>query len=103
MSKLGMLAAGAVGYVLGARAGRERYDQIAYQAQRLWTNPKVQQVASEAQDRAREAAPIVAEKAVDAAKQAAGAAVSAVKRDSGSDTSDASAAEARNGRRVSTS
>jgi hypothetical protein len=94
MSKLGMLAAGAVGYVLGARAGRERYDQIVYQAQRFWTNPTVQKAASEAQERARDAAPIVAEKVGDAAKSAAGAAggaaksaagaaVSAVKRDSG--------------------
>ena len=80
MSKLGMLAAGAVGYVLGARAGRERYDQIAYQAQRFWTSPKVQRVASEAQVRVREAAP-------DAAKTAAGAAVSVVKRDDGDDDS----------------
>jgi hypothetical protein len=78
MSKLGMLAAGAVGYVLGARAGRERYEQIAYQAQRLWTNPTVQRAASQAQDRAREAAPVVAEKVGGAAKHAAGAAVSAV-------------------------
>ena len=54
MSKLGLLAAGAVGYVLGARAGRERYDQIVEQAQRLWANPKVQRAASQAQDRARE-------------------------------------------------
>jgi hypothetical protein len=86
MSKLGMLAAGAVGYVLGARAGRERYEQIAYQAQRFWTNPKVQQAASQAQDKAKglakDAAPVVAEKVTDAAKHAAGAAVSAVKRDS---------------------
>ena len=29
MSKLSLLAAAAVGYVLGARAGRQRYDQIA--------------------------------------------------------------------------
>jgi hypothetical protein len=90
MSKLGMLAAGAVGYVLGARAGRERYDQIVYQAQRLWTNPKVQRAAGEAQERAREVAPVVAEKVGDAAKHAAGAAVSAVTRSSGDDESDAS-------------
>jgi hypothetical protein len=87
MSKLGMLAAGAVGYVLGARAGRERYDQIVYQAQRFWTNPTVQKAATEAQERAREAAPVVAEKVGDAAKNAAGAAVSAVKRDGGDDES----------------
>ena len=43
MKKLMLLGAGAVGYVLGARAGRERYDQIAEQAQKLRTNPKVQE------------------------------------------------------------
>jgi hypothetical protein len=85
MSKLGMLAAGAVGYVLGARAGRERYEQIVYQAQRFWTSPSVQRAATGAQQRAKEAVPVVAEKVGDAAKQAAGAAVSAVKRDSGED------------------
>jgi hypothetical protein len=89
MSKLGMLAAGAAGYVLGARAGRERYDQIVYQAQRFWTSPTVQKAATGAQERAREAAPVVAEKVGGAAKQAAGAAVSAVKRggDDGADNS----------------
>jgi hypothetical protein len=95
MSKFGMLAAGAVGYVLGARAGRERYDQIMYQAQRFWTNPKVQRAASEAQERAREVAPVVAEKVGDAAKHAAGAAVSAVTRSSDDDGGDASATAAR--------
>lgn len=35
MSKLTILAAGAVGYVLGAKAGRERYDQITKQAQKI--------------------------------------------------------------------
>lgn len=70
MSKLGLLTAGAVGYVLGARAGRERYEQIAFQAQRLWTNPKVQQGVSDAQDLAREKAPVVGEKIVETAKHA---------------------------------
>jgi hypothetical protein len=92
MSKLGMLAAGAAGYVLGARAGRERYDQIVYQAQRFWTSPTVQKAATGAQERAREAAPVVAEKVGDAAKQAAGAAVSAVKRGGNDDDTDDSAA-----------
>ena len=70
MSKLGMLTAGAVGYVLGARAGRERYEQIVFQAQRLWTNPRVQQGVSEAQDLAREKGPVVADKVVQTAKHA---------------------------------
>lgn len=70
MSKLGMLTAGAVGYVLGARAGRERYEQIVFQAQRLWTNPRVQQGVSDAQDLAKEKAPVVGEKIVETAKHA---------------------------------
>ena len=45
MNKITLLVGGAVGYVLGARAGRERYEQIKNQAQSLWTNPKVQQKA----------------------------------------------------------
>ncbi len=32
----------AVGYVLGARAGRERYDQIAGAVGKLWRSPRVQ-------------------------------------------------------------
>lgn len=46
MSKIMLGASLATGYVLGARAGRERYDQIHEQAQRLWGNPAVQAQAS---------------------------------------------------------
>jgi hypothetical protein len=35
----------AVGYVLGTRAGRERYEQIKRVAQRVADNPKVQEAA----------------------------------------------------------
>lgn len=43
-----LLAAGiAAGYVLGARAGRQRYDQIANAARKFADNPKVQQTASQ--------------------------------------------------------
>jgi SLT domain-containing protein len=78
MSKTSMLFAGAVGYVLGARAGRERYEQIMNQAQRIWTNPNVQKASRNAQDLAREKAPIVGEKLSGAAKSAAASASGAV-------------------------
>ncbi len=49
MGKISLLAGGAVGYVLGARAGRERYEQIKSQAQTVWEHPKVQEQASKVQ------------------------------------------------------
>ncbi|HYO39926.1 MAG TPA: YtxH domain-containing protein [Nocardioidaceae bacterium] len=53
-AKIPLLVGGAVGYVLGTRAGRERYEQIKSQAQTLWNNPKVQEKAWAAQDFAKE-------------------------------------------------
>ncbi len=89
MSKIVLLAAGAAGYVLGARAGRERYDQIVFQAQNLWTNPQVQKVAKDAQDLAREKAPDLSDKLSGAAKQASGSVASIVDPDSSSSPSTA--------------
>lgn len=42
----------AVGYVLGARAGRERYEQIKRAAQRLADSPAVQAAAGVVQQQA---------------------------------------------------
>jgi hypothetical protein len=72
--KITLLAGGAIGYVLGTRAGRERYEQMRSQAQRLWQNPKVQEKAHQAQDFAKEKAPEVQHKMTDAATSAASAA-----------------------------
>jgi hypothetical protein len=63
------LVAGAAGYVLGARAGRERYDQIKEQADRLMNNPQVQKAASDVQDVVAEKAPIVKDKVADKVKK----------------------------------
>lgn len=59
MRKLTVLVAGGIGYVLGARAGRERYDQIRGLADQVKNNPKVQEKAHQAADAAREHAPVV--------------------------------------------
>lgn len=56
MKKLMFLGAGAAGYVLGAKAGRERYEQIAAQAQKLRTNPTVQKKMDDAKHVAKDAA-----------------------------------------------
>ncbi len=54
--KIGLVLGGAVGYVLGTRAGRERYDQIVAQAQALWKNPRVQETAAQSAQKATSAA-----------------------------------------------
>jgi hypothetical protein len=67
MSKIVTMAAVGVGYVLGARAGRQRYEQIAQGARKVWSNPRVQQAATEARSTAAEKAPVVKERIVQAA------------------------------------
>ena len=56
MGKLSMLVGGAVGYVLGARAGRDQYEKIKGQAQRVWNDPRVQERASKVTDVAKQRA-----------------------------------------------
>ncbi len=71
MKKLPLLAAAGVGYVLGTKAGRERYDQITAQARKLRNNPRVQQKAREAADVVKEQAPVLKEQVSEAASAAA--------------------------------
>jgi hypothetical protein len=62
-----------VGYVLGAHAGRDRYDAIVARADRLWRNPRVARARREAADYAREQAPVIRARAEAVAKAAPGA------------------------------
>jgi len=71
MRKLPLLVAAGVGYVLGAKAGRERYEQIRSQAQRFARDPRVQEKARQAADTVKDKAPIIKDKATDAASAAA--------------------------------
>jgi len=73
MKKLMFLGAGAIGYVLGAKAGHERYEQIAEQARKLRNNPTVQEKMGQARHVAKDAAGT----AVDKAKEQAGGGSSA--------------------------
>ncbi|TFB75177.1 hypothetical protein E3O06_04875 [Cryobacterium glaciale] len=52
--KLLFITGGLVGYVLGARAGRKRYDQIAAAANDLWNAKPVQRRVTEVRDAALE-------------------------------------------------
>ena len=65
MRKITLLVGGAVGYVLGTRAGRERYEQIVSQAKGLWENPKVQEQANKAQSLAKQKGSEVQDKVQD--------------------------------------
>ena len=49
MGFLKTLTIGAVGYVLGARAGRGRYEQIKANTQKLWDSSKVREGRSKVQ------------------------------------------------------
>ncbi|WP_202864996.1 YtxH domain-containing protein [Serinicoccus sediminis] len=52
MSKIMMAAAFGAGYVLGAKAGRERYEQLSAKAQELWQHPTVQEKAGQVKEKA---------------------------------------------------
>jgi hypothetical protein len=71
MKKLLLLAVAAIGYVLGARAGRERYEQIMRTVTQVRNDPRVQEKTQQAVDLAKQQAPVVADKVTTAASAAA--------------------------------
>lgn len=101
MSKLSLLAAAGVGYVLGARAGRERYEQIAGGARRVAGNPTVQAAATKAQDTVKEQAPVVASAVKDKAASAASTVQDKVSDTFGKDDDDATPSSAAAGQPLS--
>ncbi|MDM4763323.1 hypothetical protein QT381_09920 [Galbitalea sp. SE-J8] len=67
-----LLATGlAVGYVLGTRAGHERYEQIKSAAARFWHDPRVQKQVHTAEDFVKDKAPDVAGFVADQGKKVA--------------------------------
>lgn len=60
--KTTFLVGAAAGYVLGARAGRERYEQIVSKAQELWGNPQVQAKVNDLEEGAGTAASTLPER-----------------------------------------
>lgn len=70
VNKLLLVAAGVAGYVLGARAGRERYEQIREQSSKVWNSPPVQHGVDEATTAAKHAAGAAGEKVAEAASSA---------------------------------
>jgi hypothetical protein len=50
-----------VGYVLGTRAGREKYDELVARVQKVWNDPRVQKRASNVGEFVKDKAPDVAD------------------------------------------
>ncbi|MCS0498367.1 YtxH domain-containing protein [Protaetiibacter mangrovi] len=69
--KILFLAGLGVGYVLGTRAGRERYEQIKAAATNLWNAPVVQKRVDDVQEFVKDKAPEVVEFVADGAKKVA--------------------------------
>ena len=62
MKKMLALTIFGAGYVLGAKAGKERYEQIRNLTMRVKNDPRVQESARHAAEMAREQAPVVKDK-----------------------------------------
>ncbi len=60
-----------LGYVLGTRAGRERYEQIKTAVGRLWNDPRVQHQVDNVEAFVKDKAPDLAEFVTDGAKKVA--------------------------------
>lgn len=58
-----------IGYVLGTRAGREKYDEMKATVQKFWNDPRVQKRVDDAQEFVKDKAPDVAEFFSDGAKK----------------------------------
>lgn len=82
MGKLLLLVGAGIGYVLGSRAGRHRYEQIRGAAIRVKDNPRVRKTTHQAVDLAKssatKAASVVRRKAPVAADKVAALAGAAV-------------------------
>ena len=62
LKRLPLLIAGGIGYVLGTKAGRERYEQMRGTFNKVKDDPRVQEKAHQAADLAKEKAPVVQDK-----------------------------------------
>jgi len=58
-----------IGYVLGTRAGREKYNELKATATKFWNSPRVQKQVHDASDFVKDKAPEVAEFVADNAKK----------------------------------
>lgn len=90
--KIVFVAGAAAGYVLGARAGRKRYEQIAAAASRFWQTQPVQEVAGAVGGAAKAQFSTVSDKAYDVVRSVVVKAVSGSKKSQGATDAEATAA-----------
>ena len=88
MKKLLLIGAAAAGYVLGTRAGRERYEQIKRQSSKVWNSEPVQHGVHEAEGAAKHAASAAGTKVADAASTAGSKVAAKVRGDDSSEPTD---------------
>lgn len=88
MKKFLLIGAAAAGYVLGTKAGRERYEQIKRQTEKLWNSDPVQHGVHEAEGAAKNAASAAGTKVADAASTAGSKVSARVKGDDSSEPTD---------------
>ena len=73
-TKAAFLIGGAVGYVLGTRAGREQFERMRTQFEKLWEDPRVQSKVSDVEQRAsalvKEKGPEIKDKVSEAVRSA---------------------------------
>lgn len=94
MRRLFFIAGLAVGYVLGTKAGRQRYEQLASVADKLWGSSVVQRNVGRAEGYVKAKAPKVVDLAKDGARTVVHAASAPKRRTkSGSAASGGSKAE----------
>jgi hypothetical protein len=73
MGKVSFVLGAAAGYILGAKAGQKRYEQIKGRATQLWSNDSVQAKVETARQTVMDQAPVVADKIGGVAKSATSA------------------------------
>jgi hypothetical protein len=85
-NKLLFLTGVGIGYVLGTKAGHERYEQIRGTFNKVKDDPRVQEKTQQAADLAKEKAPVVKDKLSEVADTATTKVKSATSKDSGTST-----------------
>jgi hypothetical protein len=73
MGKVSFVLGAAAGYILGAKAGQKRYEQIKGRATQLWSSDSVQAKVETARQTVMDQAPAVADKIGGVAKSATSA------------------------------